>query len=755
LRAAIYLILMQPSLSVANEQPAATANQDTTAKELDTVVVTGEKLGRSLEETASSVSVTTEAELEDYGDENLDDVAERTANVTTSGQGGLSIRGVSATGAEGTGGGQPVISTYLDGVPVDNFGLASNVFDSFDMEQIEILRGPQSTSLGRNVLAGAVVAVSRDPTPYWDARLRLRAAELGTRQYAFAGGGPLGDSLAFRVTANHRETEGFLTNTTLNDDEWGAEETDLLRGKLAWSPDFAPGLKLMLTGARTGREGRRSLGIEQNSDGDSARRTVTNNEDPGLNELESDLWSLRASYPLTEQVTLTATTGYIDTVWAERLDYDQSDYDGGIGFFDQHNRNYSQEIRLNIQDWGRWTGVVGLYGGRFLSEALYANNGVRIPGAEVLPVPVVGELVEISIDQYNDFSDEADNLAFFSEFDYAASERLTLTFGLRYDTEERAAVNDYAITRADGYLVPGGPLSEVEILGQILQAGGTVDLLPLLGAGVTPNPGTNGVQTAEAEYEALLPKLGLRYRLTEIWTAVATYAEAYRAGGAEVNSSDASINEFDPEFTQNYEVGLRAFWPTRGIRLSLNAYYVDWQDQQVQVPTADGINFITQNAASSTLQGGELEASWQLSPAWNLYASYGYSQTEFEDYRTASDDYSGNEFVEAPEHSGSIGARWRGLSGWFASGSISHTDEYFLQPDNDPRATGDERQLVNLRVGYEATHWSAYVYGRNITDEDYADYRYQYDGTFGYPEPSRAIQYGDPRIIGVQLELML
>ncbi|MGB1581222.1 MAG: TonB-dependent receptor, partial [Nevskiales bacterium] len=638
----------------------ATAESDTSTskghKALDTVVVTGEKLGRSLQDTASSVSITTEAELEDYGDEGLEDVAERTANVTTSGQGELSIRGVSATGAEGLGGGSPVISTYLDGVPVDNFGVASNVFDSFDMEQIEILRGPQSTSLGRNVLAGAVVAVSRDPTAYWDARTRIRAADLGTRQYAFAGGGPLSENLAFRLTANYRETDGFLTNTTLNDDRWGAEEQKLLRGKLAWSPELLPGLDLLLTGARTGRDGRRSLNIEQNSDGDSARRTATNNEDPSPNYAESDLWSLRASYPLNEYTTLTATSGYIDTRWEERLDYDQSDYDGGVGYFDQHNRNYSQEIRLNIKDWGRWTGVVGIYAGRFLSEALYANNGVRISGSEILPVPLVGDLVEISIDQYNDFSDEADNLALFTEFDYAATERLTLTLGLRYDTEERAAINDYAISRADGYLVPGGPLTELEILGQLFTSLGTVDLIPLLGAGLTPNPSTNGAQTAEAEYDALLPKLGLRYQLTDIWTAVATYAEAYRAGGAEVNSSDATINEFEPEFTKNYEVGLRAYWPEQNIRFSLNAYSVDWEDQQVQVPTTDGINFITQNAANSTLYGGELEASWQLNRAWNLYLSYGYSRTEFEEYRTASDDYSGNAFVQAPENSGSIGA---------------------------------------------------------------------------------------------------
>ena len=714
------------------------------AVELEEIVVFGEKVGRTLAQTTSSVSVTTGQNVADYGDDSVSDVVRRTANASVTNEGDISLRGVNAGGAEGFSAGQPVISTYVDGVAIDSVGQQGNVLDLFDVEQVEILRGAQSTSQGRNALAGAVVVNTRDPTEYWDMNARLRLAELNGREYAFAGGGPIGGGLAFRVVADYQSDDGFIRNVTRDDPDWNKREDLLLRGKLAWRPSFSPDSEALLTVGRAHRDGPTRPVVRLAETEDDDKRVAYDGVDHDSTSRSVPL-SLRLRHSFSEHVELSSTTGYIKSVNYEFADYDGHAEDNGVYQYDQRGKTLTEELRLNLRGWHGFTGVAGLYAGRYQQSFLNQARDLRVQLSEVAPVPVVGDLLAARVDFINESTTDADNIAAFTEFDYAITDRLTLVGGLRYDRESSDIYSNYQITRADAYpTLPGGAGSSV--LDQI-----QIPALPVFtAAGVVPGTGTG--RSISASYDALLPKIGVRYALTADTNAFLTYTEAYRAGGGDIDVQDGTIHEFDPEYTKTLETGLRSAWFGRRLQTRANVYYTRWLDQQVQVPNQNGTSTYTQNAADSRLYGIEFENSLRIGAASSVYVNGGYAHTEFDNYVTGSNDYSGNRFAQAPEWTAGVGGVARGLGGWFASSSFTYTGTNYTTPSNSKRERGDASRLLDARIGYEAGTVSIYAFGRNLLDQEYAVYRYGYAGGTGV-EPGRTIGYGAPRVFGVQFDV--
>ncbi|WP_428385192.1 TonB-dependent receptor [Nevskia ramosa] len=265
-------------------------------------------------------------------------------------------------------------------------------------------------------------------------------------------------------------------------------------------------------------------------------------------------------------------------------------------------------------------------------------------------------------------------------------------------------------------------------------------------------PTTDGTQRATGKYSALLPKIGLRYRLAPEWTLFATYSEAYRAGGAEVLRGQGTINEFKPEYTRNYEVGFRAT-PWQKVGINLNVYHVDWRDQQVAtIDSDDGFDYSTKNAANSVLDGAELETRWQPLRGLELYLSSGYAHTRFKDFVDNGQDFSGNQFVDAPRFSGSVGGSYRHRTGAFVSLSYSSTAAYYSSPANAADERGDIRRLLDARLGYQGQRLAAYLYGRNLLDDDTVKSSVRTTTGLGITEEGRFVSYGTLRRLGVQLE---
>ncbi|WP_199902632.1 TonB-dependent receptor plug domain-containing protein [Azospirillum sp. B4] len=250
--------LSWPALGVAlvparaAEAPdAATASADT----LDDIIITGEKAGRTLKETTTSVAVTTPARIEQENILSIQDIYDRTANVSqTYGAAGFTIRGIGNTGVSGSGKADAA-TVYIDGAPIPSASLFGGPTDMWDIAQVEILRGPQSTIQGLNALAGSVVITTRDPTDHWTGDARVMWTDQQERTFSAAVGGPLiQDELGFRLAAERRVNDGIIKNVTLDDHEDALRSTNL-RGKLKWTPKAIPDLTAVLSYDRTRRDG--------------------------------------------------------------------------------------------------------------------------------------------------------------------------------------------------------------------------------------------------------------------------------------------------------------------------------------------------------------------------------------------------------------------------------------------------------------------------------------------------------------------
>lgn len=739
------------------DQPAPVApEQNVSAVQLDAVVVKGEKLGRKLSETATSVSVFNARNIDDQGDGSLGELLRRAANTSAQEEGNLSIRGVSQTGADGAIG-APLISVQVDGVTLDKTSQQGALEGLFDVDQVEILRGAQSTSQGRNALAGAVVVSTREPTREWELRTRAIFAQRDGRELGIAGGGPLSESFAFRLGGSFENDDGFITHQPDGDRDFARAQKSLLRGKLAFTPSGWRGFDSLLTVSANRSTGQPDYNQESGEAGSdpAQRRTSTVNEPTG-DLVRSGQASWRNRLPLGDRMSLTATTAYQRGKQNYLRDFDGLAEDGGDNDGFTHGSNVTQELRLNLKNVGRFTGVVGFYGGRFKQDVSFFTDDIFVTADEIgaPSVPVAGDLVGVGLDFFSLSSTDARNLAGFTEFDIALPWRLTATLGLRYDRETLDSRNLAVTTRSDAEVAtPGGlqivPLPAVSVL-PVLIAGGIV-------------PSSNGEQRGRTRYSALLPKAGLRWAVTPQWSVFASYAEAYRAGGVAVDTTNGQQLPFDPEYTTNYEVGARG--DHARFDFALNAFYTDWRDQQVL--ELRGQFFVTRNAARSRLFGGEATMGWRPLPGLRTQLALGLVDTKFIDYRVGEDsdtpvvgttatDYSGNRFIFAPRFTGSLGAVWR-PRGWarglMVSGNYSQKSRAFSTAANRESERSESRSVLDARVGWEQGWFRGYVFGKNLTDDDRVTETYQFPN--GYPgagTPRGYASYSVPRALGVQVE---
>lgn len=748
------------------EADAPKTEQNAMPVQLDAVVVKGEKLGRKLSETTTSVTVFSGKNMADMGDDTLGELLRRTANTTANEEGNLSIRGVSQAGAGG-GVGAPLISVQLDGVTLDKTAQQGALDELFDVDQVEVLRGAQSTSQGRNALAGAVVINTREPTRDWDLRTRIERGSRDLRSLKVAGGGPLSESTGFRLTGSFDNTDGFITHQPDGNPDFARTQKALVRAKLGYAPEGGAFDSLLTVGAdrNDGQPDYNMESGEAGSDPEQRRRSSINDLSRDLTR--SGIASLRNRYRFNERFVLTALTGHLRTQQDYVRDYDGLAEDGGTNLVLAHGRNVSQELRLNVKEWGRFTGVVGVYGGVFKDDNTFFSNDVFVQangavagtcvdtpaGCIPVSVPVAGDLLGVELDFVTTSNREATNIAGFTEFDIRLPWQLTATLGLRYDTESLDALIFSDTSRADARVRTTEGIDRlVPLAGDALALAPGIDVRPVLIQVPALLPNTNGVRRASTRYSALLPKLGLRWAFAPRWSVFAGYTEGYRAGGVDVDTQTGESLPYRPEYTRNVELGLRGDYARFDI--AANVFHTRWRDQQV--PVLRGLFFVNQNAANSKLSGGELSLGWRVLPTLRLQAALGLVRTEFLEYRVGDQDYSGNQFIFAPHHTASLGAVWRPkavLPGFMAALNLSQRGRSFTSPANAPDERSESRTLVDGRIGYERGFFRGYLFGKNLTDNDRVTETYQFrQGYAGAPTPRGYAAYTPPRTLGVQVE---
>lgn len=703
---AALLACIVPATLVAQETRDPEATE---AIRLDEITVIGEKIDRDLQDTTSSIGVVGAEQIEESEIRSLPEAFRFLGNVRDADflDSGYVIRGINSEGVGGPAG-RPLATLYIDGIAqTPNGGARRGALGLWDVEQIEVLRGPQATISGRNALAGAIQIQTKDPTYYWEAQTRLSGGlhsdyDFDHRTYDFAGvvSGPLlADQLAFRLAAELRHADGQIDYPLYDGfprlDERQDDDAHQIRAKLLFEPHVLPGLRVAFTYSHS-----YDSPDYNDVDGPSAGvkffdRVWGLQISPVFVEARSTKLhstSLEVFYPFSNQVSLTSLTTYIDTR-TERPSVDLSS-DGHIDEYE-----IAQEARLQYTT-EAMAAVIGVY-----------YNHSKLDDSRDQQRPFESFLRQDSSDQ------TIDNYAVFGELNWRLWRPWTFILGARYDYEKQ---NFHARQRRV-ITDTGAELSASE-------------------------------NSADADYDAFLPKFGIVLDINDNESIGFTVQRAYRAGGAAINFVTGEPYTFDPEFAWNYELAYRSTWANNRLRINANVFYLDWRDQQINVPQIPGdfTSDIIVNAGKSDVLGAELEVEALIFASLKAFGSLGVARTEFDDFQFVQAgrelDLSGEHFPQAPIWSFAVGAHYTHLSGFFLGGDLKYTGEALSRSmlEGGPRDVLPAYTVVNARIGYESEHWRLTAWADNLFDEEYFLYRFDTD-------PLQVATVGRGRVVGLTL----
>ena len=669
---------------------------------LPEIVVTAQLRTIKLLEDSSSTSVLTEDTIRQQAAQHLQDLLNLAPNVNFSG--GTSraryfqLRGIGERSQfqEPL---NPSVGLLLDGVDFSGIGAIGTMFD---IQQVEILRGPQGTLHGANALAGLINIRSNQPSQQPQKRIDLGLADYASWHLGVLGSGPLSETLGYRLALQQYRSDGFTENEFLGRDDTGERDELTLRGRLSWEISGRHHLDMTLT----------QVDIDNGYDAfslDNERSTLS--DEPGRDEQQSAAVAatLASSYRnLDTELLLT----YADT----ETDYN---YDEDWTFAGFHPYGYSSHDRYQRQrdSYSAQLRLLSNERSRLFNDALEWLFGLYYLANEEDLKRSYTYLGQDFLSQY-----DTSTLALFGQMDLQLNDHMGLVAGLR--TERRKT--EYSDNNGVGF----DP--EQDLWGGKLALEYSFSDAGMLYGSISRGYRANGVNA-------------------EILASIDSTDDPA------IQNQLRAVREYDEEALINYELGLKGQFAQRRLGARLALFYMDREDQQVKgsflIRQADGgtsFTDYTDNAARGNHYGMELELNWLPLEPLSLWLNLGLLQTEYENYVNADGiDLSGRDQPHAPRYQFAAGGRYRFGSGLYLQAGLEGKDGFYFSDRHD--ANADSYELLNAALGYRVEAWELTLWGRNLTDQDYYVRGF---GSFGNdPRKDYATepyyQYGDPRLIGV------
>lgn len=724
------------------------AEQDPEPLVADAIIVTGTKQNLTLQETQTSVELYTQERIEESVFNNINDILIRTPNVTTvNSTSGFSIRGVAQTGVGFAGTGL-TSSSYVDNAPL-SANAQQGVQSLWDVGQVEILRGPQSTIQGRNALAGAVIIQTNDPTYEWEFRGRAQFASEDTERYSAVVSGPIiEDQLAFRIAIDDQTFDAGVTEV-ISGLPQEFEDAATYRAKLLFEPDFLPGFRAELKAER----------VETDFGEFNTRFAPVAFTDPSFSDFdpfgdetfsrvrlensEADFIGLEVSQDVGPNWTLIGIANYEDQT---RVTDFCDTRTGSCQFITSPSftEQYSAELRAAF-NYERFNGWIGAY---YFDQEVVRVQDFTLPlsFAPFPATPADSTLTSTTVD-----GEEVENFAIFGDVTFDLNQKWTLNLGARYDREDFVDFGSRGTVSSE----PENCTVDAPF--------GTVPCTALLPVSSEP--------ALPADFEAFLPRATLTYHFSEDRSLSASIQRGYRAGGADLVSNpstgELTAIPFDPEYVTNYELAYRSEFNDGRFVLNANVFYLDWTDQQVTIPGPSGNplaqDAFTDNVGASEVLGAEISLFNQMTEELQVFGAVGLLDTEFTEFPFAPldptgqfTDLSGNEFPQAPNVSLSAGFNYVRASGLYTNWNASYQSERASDVTNLAENEADAFTLVNARLGYEFDRFNVYLFANNLIDERF-NTRVELTGinpsTGGLDvRPNGRFVVNDPRTIGISLE---
>lgn len=718
------LTCMSAGLNVCVAQAHDAPEAQSDGGGLEEVIVTAQKRAENLQDVPAAVSALTAHELEERGVTDVIGLSGLAPNVqinriidVTS----IFIRGI---GSKFLGSGSDSsVAFHIDGAYVSRPKAHASAF--YDIDRIEVLRGPQGDLYGRNATGGSVNVITRKPTEQLDAYGELTVGNYGRMNFEGAMGGPLGERLRARVSVVSLNHDGFGKNIFTGNDIDDQEEYGV-RAQLQWLPSDALDVLLIADTYQAddaaggwhvigpGRADVPLTGVVLGGTTAADPRDISSETDT-VRKLDNKSTTLIATWQFAERWSAKSISAYREA--QSRID---TDLDGVELFLApltefEDAKSFSQELQL------QWTGErsTGLLGAYYIREDMLGDVQVPFRVLEVLGSTGIG-VIPAPFPPGTLFRPKADldleAWAIFLHGDYRITDRLKATAGMRYSSERKSTKGTFTAP------TPFAPT-------------------------ITP-------MDDRAHWSDFTPKFSLDYTFTDAVLVYASYAEGFKSGTF-VNNPNPPI---DPEYVTSYEVGLKSRWLENRLQANLTAFTYDFKD--LQVNRIVGAMVLIENAADAKVDGLEAEIAARIGENFDLALNLAYLDARFERYMTADPthlelgtiDLSGNRLPVAPEFSGSLNLRQRfplnDGSAVILSGNATWQDDVYFEPFNQPNAFQKAYAEYGARLAWESAdeRMTLALWGRNLGDKFAVLNGVVSTDVIGYPRLSAV---NEPRTYGV------
>jgi outer membrane receptor protein involved in Fe transport len=677
---------------------------------LEEVIVTGTLREQALEEVPASVTVLDARTLQEAGQQHLQDVLGLVPNLNwaagTSRPRYFQIRGVGER-EQYEGAPNPSVGFLIDDIDFSGLGMPATLFD---VEQIEVLRGPQGTRYGANALAGLMVVRGKAPQRAAGYALEATGAEYGTWSLGAAATGPV-DALdsAWRLSVQKYESDGFMRNQALGRSDTNGR--DELTARAKW--------RSWIGGAGTLDVTLLHADIDNGYDAwtfDGSRDTQTNQ--PGVDRQRTNAASVRFETGLGGN-TVTAIASHARSKTSYGYDYDWGNtqfwdpyFYEGAERWDRVRRTGSAELRLASPQADETPGLAWLAGAyvlRLEEDGRYASAGEYVDPVDADWNWTDARLID---DRYR-----ATSVAIFGQLDGGFTHSWRWSAGVRVE-QRRARFSDAGVVNAEPYAPP--PLA--------------------------------------ARDRMLGGQVSLSHDIGEAMTGYALVSRGYKAGGFNLGSVSDALRYFDPEFLWNLETGLKARLAEGRGQADIAVFAQRRRDQQVrsgyQLVGGGPFEFITTNLSGSGA-GVEASLAWQLLPQLRVGASVGLLRT-----RTAAtvnedgESVAPRENAHSPQYTAAVNATWRHPAGFFARLDVTAMDDFYFDVPTDHDQRSRAYMLTHLKAGFERGRWRIEGWLRNVFDERYAVRGFYFgNDPRGVWEDALYRQWGDPRQLGVTVSV--
>lgn len=645
---------------------------------IEEIIVTAEKRDTNLQETSIAVTAYTDEMLNLRGIDDIEDLQFSAPNLVISpnSQSPVTYAYIRGIGSDQlVAGFDPGVAYHVDGIYV---GQPSSLpGDMWDMQRVEVLRGPQSTLYGRNTTGGSINIITKEPEPGFEAFGDVTLGNYDRKRVrAVVNGGS--EAVAARLTFVRDLDDGYQDNLVgKNGDQTNHHS---VRGKFRFQ--LGERGDLTLTAQRFENKGRQSqkrrepfvpvelapgfiLDVYDGALPNPTDPRKVAKDYPESLELENDFYSAHLNLDW-ENFSLVSITSQIENKWNQSADIDMSNNPVQFQNWNMDTEQFTQELQLVSAGEGPLQWIVGWF---YFDEELNTNYLFADSSIAGFTFRNGGDL-------------ETSSQAVYGQVSYDMRDSgtpLRFTAGLRW-TEDEKEIDEFQQI----------PEFAVDLSGRM-----------------------------DEQWDEVSGKLGIDWFLNDDVMTYAAYSRGYKGGGFSIGQFDA----YDPEIVDSIELGIKSqFWDQRA-QVNVSAFYNDYQDLQVNFLLFT--SFTTDNAAEATIQGIEVESTFVPVDSLTLNANFTWLDAQFDSYQfTPTEDLSGDTLNRAPEFTLALSAQYEWLLGdagsLLARADYYWQDEVYYRVQNIDRHKEDSFSTTDLRLVWTSAddRYEVDVFAKNVSDED-------------------------------------